>query len=144
VHDPTAYAGRSPNVQSFDEPNSKIDVRTLLTSNAMESRTWEEFAIGNAAVQVCHIFSFRLTPFLFFFFFPFIFCCQWTSYYCSHPVVNGVGLTCLSQNDIPRDVMSRLLRIHWVWISPMFMWVYRPAFMRKLPYINSYGGRCHG
>ncbi|KAK6078799.1 Nitrogen assimilation transcription factor nirA 3 [Seiridium cupressi] len=51
VHDPAAFAGRSPNFPSFEEQNSKVDVRTLLTSNAMESRTWEEFAIGNAAVQ---------------------------------------------------------------------------------------------
>ncbi|KAK9779907.1 putative Fungal-specific transcription factor domain-containing protein [Seiridium cardinale] len=86
VHDPAAFAGRSPNFPSFEEQNSKVDVRTLLTSNAMESRTWEEFAIGNAAVQ----------------------------------------------NDIPREIMSRLLKIHWAWISPMFMWVYRPAFMRDM------------
>ncbi|ETS77652.1 hypothetical protein PFICI_09714 [Pestalotiopsis fici W106-1] len=86
VHDPAAVSNRSPNFQSFNEQNSKIDVRTLLTSNAMESRTWEEFAIGNAALQ----------------------------------------------NDMPRDLMSRLLRIHWVTIGPMFMWVYRPAFMRDM------------
>jgi hypothetical protein len=34
------------------------------------------------------------------------------------------------QSDIPRDIMSKLLQLHWVWIAPMFMWVYRPAFMR--------------
>lgn len=86
VHDPAAVSNRSPNFQSFNEQNSKIDVRTLLTSNAMESRTWEEFAIGNAAIQ----------------------------------------------NDMPRELMSRLLRIHWTCIGPMFMWVYRPAFMRDM------------
>lgn len=36
-----------------------------------------------------------------------------------------------AQSDIPRPVITKLLHIHWTWISPMFMWVYRPAFMRK-------------
>ncbi|KAI0125266.1 fungal-specific transcription factor domain-containing protein [Xylariales sp. AK1849] len=86
VRDPPRPGGRSPNFRNYDEQTSKIDVRSLLTSNAMESRAWEEFAMGNAAVQ----------------------------------------------NDIPRDIMSRLLKNHWVWIAPMFMWVYRPAFMRDM------------
>lgn len=34
-----------------------------------------------------------------------------------------------TQNDIPRPVLAKLLQIHWTWISPMFMWVYRPAFI---------------
>ncbi|KAI1852034.1 hypothetical protein JX265_008161 [Neoarthrinium moseri] len=38
----------------------------------------------------------------------------------------------MMENDIPREVMSRLLKIHWVWIAPMFMWVYRPAFVRDM------------
>ncbi len=33
------------------------------------------------------------------------------------------------QTDIPRPVIAKLLQIHWTWISPMFMWVYRPAFI---------------
>lgn len=36
------------------------------------------------------------------------------------------------QTDVPYTVIERLLRIHWTWISPMFMWVYRPAFIREL------------
>lgn len=36
-----------------------------------------------------------------------------------------------AQSDIPRPVITKLLHIHWTWISPMFMWVYRPAFMRE-------------
>ena len=34
------------------------------------------------------------------------------------------------QTGIPREVLARLLHVHWTWISPMFMWVYRPAFIR--------------
>jgi hypothetical protein len=62
----------------------------MLASNAMESRTWEEFALGNVAFQ----------------------------------------------SDIPRDAMSKLLQIHWAWIAPMFLFVYRPAFMRKFSAIS--------
>lgn len=32
------------------------------------------------------------------------------------------------QRDTPRQVIAKLLSIHWTWTSPMFMWVYRPAF----------------
>lgn len=35
------------------------------------------------------------------------------------------------RTNIPKSVMSELLRMHWSWIAPMFMWVYRPAFMRE-------------
>ncbi|PVH70719.1 hypothetical protein DL98DRAFT_436466, partial [Cadophora sp. DSE1049] len=40
VHDPPVLS-----------PTTKIDLRTTLASNAIESRTWEEFAMGNAAFQ---------------------------------------------------------------------------------------------
>lgn len=36
-----------------------------------------------------------------------------------------------SRTDIPRATISDLLSMHWSWIAPMFMWVYRPAFMRN-------------
>lgn len=36
-----------------------------------------------------------------------------------------------SQSDIPRPVLAKFLHLHWTWISPMFMWVYRPAFIRE-------------
>jgi hypothetical protein len=36
------------------------------------------------------------------------------------------------QSEIPRQVISKLLQLNWTWTSPMFMWVYRPAFMGKL------------
>jgi hypothetical protein len=84
VYEPAALETRSDGTPNFDEQSSKSDARSLLTSNALESRTWEAFALGNAA----------------------------------------------QQTDIPRDIISRLLQIHWAWIAPMFMWVYRPAFMR--------------
>lgn len=31
---------------------------------------------------------------------------------------------------IPENMLTELLRLYWSWISPLFMWVYRPAFMR--------------
>lgn len=59
--------------------------RAQLASNAIQARTWEDFALGNAAVQT----------------------------------------------GIPQTLLSRLLHIHWTWVAPMFMWVYRPAFMSE-------------
>jgi len=35
------------------------------------------------------------------------------------------------QTGIPREILAKLLHLHWTWVSPMFMWVYRPAFIRK-------------
>jgi hypothetical protein len=32
---------------------------------------------------------------------------------------------------IPREIIAKLLHLHWTWVAPMFMWVYRPAFMRE-------------
>lgn len=37
-----------------------------------------------------------------------------------------------SQSDIPRPVLAKFLHLHWTWISPMFMWIYRPAFIREI------------
>ncbi|KAH6689399.1 putative Zn(II)2Cys6 transcription factor [Leptodontidium sp. MPI-SDFR-AT-0119] len=36
------------------------------------------------------------------------------------------------QSDIPAVVAVELLRFHWCWIHPMFMFVYRPAFTRDM------------
>ncbi|KAI1267803.1 hypothetical protein F5Y18DRAFT_424101 [Xylariaceae sp. FL1019] len=36
------------------------------------------------------------------------------------------------ETGIPRAVMAKLLHTHWTWVSPMFMWVYRPAFVRDM------------
>ncbi|RYP18153.1 hypothetical protein DL765_004079 [Monosporascus sp. GIB2] len=36
------------------------------------------------------------------------------------------------ETGIPKSVIARLLHIHWTWVSPMFMWVYRPAFVRDM------------
>ncbi|EUC34691.1 hypothetical protein COCCADRAFT_92797 [Bipolaris zeicola 26-R-13] len=33
------------------------------------------------------------------------------------------------QTGIPRQVMVKLLHMHWTWVSPMFMYVYRPGDM---------------
>ncbi|KAG9511768.1 hypothetical protein KCV07_g9937, partial [Aureobasidium melanogenum] len=33
------------------------------------------------------------------------------------------------QTGMPQKVMAKLLQLHFTWVAPMFMWVYRPAFM---------------
>ena len=38
------------------------------------------------------------------------------------------------QTGIPRQLIAKLLHIHWAWISPMFMWVYKPAFIRRFSF----------
>lgn len=35
------------------------------------------------------------------------------------------------QTGMPQKVMAKLLQLHFTWVAPMFMWVYRPAFMRE-------------
>ncbi|KAL2815054.1 fungal-specific transcription factor domain-containing protein [Aspergillus cavernicola] len=86
IYEPAELDPPSADIQSYDELPSKTNIRTLLTWNAEEYRSWEEFALGNAAIET----------------------------------------------SIPRATMSKLLQIHWAWIAPMFMWVYRPAFMRDM------------
>ncbi|KAI8946143.1 fungal-specific transcription factor domain-containing protein [Xylaria longipes] len=36
------------------------------------------------------------------------------------------------QTGMPRQMMAKLLHVHWTWVSPMFAWVYRPAFIRDM------------
>ncbi|CAI6080465.1 unnamed protein product [Clonostachys chloroleuca] len=36
------------------------------------------------------------------------------------------------ETGIPRAVLAKLLHVHWAWVSPMFTWVYRPAFVRDM------------
>jgi hypothetical protein len=31
------------------------------------------------------------------------------------------------QTGIPRHIIAKLLHVHWTWVSPMFMYVYRPG-----------------
>ncbi|KAK5046111.1 hypothetical protein LTR84_008568 [Exophiala bonariae] len=33
---------------------------------------------------------------------------------------------------LPKAMLAELLQLYWSWIAPMFLWVYRPAFMRDL------------
>lgn len=47
---------------------------------------------------------------------------QWEDY-----VVENMAL----KADMPREVASELLKLHWCWIHPMFMFVYRPAFTSR-------------
>ncbi|KAF5855676.1 hypothetical protein ETB97_008611 [Aspergillus alliaceus] len=51
---PTSAVHAPPPAEStnvHDSYSSMSDARSLLTSTALESRTWEEFALGNAAIQ---------------------------------------------------------------------------------------------
>ncbi|KND91752.1 Nitrogen assimilation transcription factor nirA [Tolypocladium ophioglossoides CBS 100239] len=86
VHAPPALEQQSTSSPAYDMQPSKSDVRSLLTSSALESRAWEDFALANATLQ----------------------------------------------SSIPQHSISRLVPIHWTSIAPMFMWVYRPAFMRDM------------
>ncbi|CAG7565927.1 unnamed protein product [Fusarium equiseti] len=86
VHEPLGLASPSTNSLSLGDGSKRTDVRAYLLSRARESTIWEEFALGNAALQL--------------------------------------GLS--------RQVMAKLLHLHWTWVAPMFMWVYRPAFMRDM------------
>lgn len=81
VHEP------SPMIPDADSPHDihrRADARSSLALHARESSIWEEFAIGNAAVQT----------------------------------------------GVPRQVIAKLLHIHWTWVGPMFLWIHRSAFIR--------------
>ncbi|KAL3428886.1 fungal-specific transcription factor domain-containing protein [Aspergillus tetrazonus] len=86
IHEPASLEPPSTDFQGYEDLPSKTNIRTLLTWNAEEYRSWEDFALSNAAIET----------------------------------------------GIPHATMSTLLQIHWAWIAPMFMWVYRPAFMRGM------------
>lgn len=34
-------------------------------------------------------------------------------------------------SGLPKTMLTELLQLYWSWIAPMFLWVYRPAFMRE-------------
>ncbi|KAJ8613448.1 hypothetical protein MRB53_036933 [Persea americana] len=34
--------------------------------------------------------------------------------------------------DLPRELMASLLQTHAAWLAPIFLWVYRPAFVRDM------------
>ncbi|KAI0448774.1 hypothetical protein F5B21DRAFT_518684 [Xylaria acuta] len=36
------------------------------------------------------------------------------------------------QTGMPLQMMAKLLHVHWTWVSPMFAWVHRPAFIRDM------------
>ncbi|KAK2690804.1 hypothetical protein QWA68_010399 [Fusarium oxysporum] len=86
VHEPLGLASPSTNSMSRGDGSKRTDFRAYLVSRARESTIWEEFALGNASLQL----------------------------------------------GLPRQVMAKLLHLHWTWVAPMFMWVYRPAFMRDM------------
>jgi hypothetical protein len=35
------------------------------------------------------------------------------------------------QTDVSNAMASELLLLHWCWVNPMFMFIYRPAFTRE-------------
>lgn len=39
--------------------------------------------------------------------------------------------------NLPKEVSEELLRFHWCWVHPMFVFVYRPAFTRGMTLVNS-------
>lgn len=41
------------------------------------------------------------------------------------------------RTGIPRQMMAKLLHLHWAWVSPMFMWVYRPTFVRMYQILSA-------
>jgi hypothetical protein len=84
VHEPLGLASPSTNSLGRGDSSRRGNVRAYLVSRARESTIWEDFALGNAALQL----------------------------------------------GLPRQVIAKLLHLHWTWVAPMFMWVYRPAFMR--------------
>lgn len=84
VHEPLGLASPSTNSLGRAEGSRRGNIRAYLVSRARESTIWEDFALGNAALQL----------------------------------------------GLPRQVIAKLLHLHWTWVAPMFMWVYRPAFMR--------------
>ncbi|KAI0466777.1 fungal-specific transcription factor domain-containing protein [Xylaria cf. heliscus] len=42
------------------------------------------------------------------------------------------------QTGMPRQRMAKLLQVHWTWVSPMFAWVYKPAFIRDMATLGRY------
>lgn len=45
--------------------------------------------------------------------------------------------TSLSLANISKDLASTLLQLHWCWLHPSFLFVYRPAFTRDMPRLAS-------
>lgn len=86
VHEPIGLASPSTNSLGRGDNSRRSNLRAYLVSRARESTVWEDFALGNTAIQL----------------------------------------------GLPRQVIAKLLHLHWTWVAPMFMWVYRPAFMRML------------
>lgn len=39
--------------------------------------------------------------------------------------------------NLPKEVSEELLKFHWCWIHPLFIFVYRPAFTRGMTLVNS-------
>ncbi|CAF3605235.1 unnamed protein product [Fusarium graminearum] len=86
VHEPIGLASPSTNSLGRGDNSRRSNLRAYLVSRARESTVWEDFALGNTAIQL----------------------------------------------GLPRQVIAKLLHLHWTWVAPMFMWVYRPAFMRDM------------
>ena len=42
----------------------------------------------------------------------------------------GVVVENMEHSDVSKTMAGELLMLHWCWMHPMFMTVYRPAFMR--------------
>lgn len=42
--------------------------------------------------------------------------------------------------NLPKEVSEELLKFHWCWIHPLFVFVYRPAFTRGMTLVNNQPG----
>lgn len=42
-----------------------------------------------------------------------------------------------SRINLPKEVSEELLKFHWCWIHPLFLFVYRPAFTRGMALVNT-------
>ena len=40
------------------------------------------------------------------------------------------------QTGVPRQVIAKLLHIHWAWVGPMFLWIHRSAFIRTQSHLT--------
>ena len=53
---------------------------------------------------------------------------QWEDYAIANTAV---------RTNVPKELSSELLKFHWCWIHPLFLFVYRPAFTRGMALVNA-------
>jgi Fungal specific transcription factor domain len=53
---------------------------------------------------------------------------QWEDYAIANTAV---------KTNLPKEISNELLKYHWCWIHPLFLFVYRPAFTRGMAMVNA-------